>query len=165
MLFLAQDRSGMKDAISVNKLIEESFREAQKHHADSPVYLQYESASQALSLAGDRAGLRHALAEIMLNAVQANPPMPKVKVTTRADTDDAGQKWVHIDVQDSGTGFAPDVAKKVTEPFFTTRNVGLGLGLAVCRKIIETHHGKLKIADPRAGQSGLVTISLPVGSN
>lgn len=165
MLFLAQDRSGMKDAITVSKLIEEAFREAQKHHADTPVYLQYESASQPLSLAGDRAGLRHALAELMLNAVQANPPMPKVKVTTRADTDEAGQKWVHIDVQDSGAGFAPDVAKKVTEPFFTTRNVGLGLGLAVCRKIIETHHGKLKIAEPRAGQSGLVTISLPASSN
>jgi nitrogen-specific signal transduction histidine kinase len=165
MLFLAQDRAGMKDAITVNKLIEEAFREAQKHHTETPVYLQYESANQHLTLSGDRVGLRHALAEVMLNAVQANPPMPKVKVTARADTDAAGQHWVHIDVQDSGSGFTPDVAKKVTEPFFTTRNVGLGLGLAVCRKIIETHQGTLKIAEPRAGQSGLVTISLPTSSN
>ncbi len=162
MLFLAQDRTGMADSITVSQLIEEAFREAQKHHQEQPVYLQYETGGQAFTLNGDRAGLKHALAEVMLNAVQANPPMPKVKVTTHADTDIAGTRWVHIEIQDSGAGFTKEAARKVPEPFFTTRNVGLGLGLAVSRKIIETHRGRLKIADPRTGQSGLVTISLPL---
>ena len=88
--------------------------------------------------------------------------MPKVKVSTRADTDMDGTRWVHIEIQDSGTGFTKEAARKVPEPFFTTRNVGMGLGLAVSRKIIETNRGRLKIADPRVGQSGLVTISLPL---
>ena len=48
--------------------------------------------------------------------------------------------------------------------FFTTRNVGLGLGLTVSRKIIETHHGKLEIVPPQAGQPGVVRVSLPVDS-
>jgi len=162
MLFLAQDRTGMADSITVSQLIEDAFREAQKHHQEQPVYLQYETGGQAFTLNGDRAGLKHALAEVMLNAVQANPPMPKVKVSTHADTDVAGKRWVHIEIQDSGAGFTKEAARKVPEPFFTTRNVGLGLGLAVSRKIIETHQGRLKIADPRVGQSGLVTISLPL---
>jgi signal transduction histidine kinase/DNA-binding LytR/AlgR family response regulator len=162
MLFLAQDRTGMADPITVSQLIEDAFREAQKHHQEQTVYLQYETGGQSFMLTGDRVGLKHALAEVMLNAVQANPPMPKVKVSTHADTDVDGTRWVHIDIQDSGTGFTKEAARKVPEPFFTTRNVGLGLGLAVSRKIIETHHGKLKIADPAVGQSGLVTISLPL---
>jgi nitrogen fixation/metabolism regulation signal transduction histidine kinase len=67
-----------------------------------------------------------------------------------------------IEIQDNGAGFTPEIASKVPSPFYTTRNVGLGLGLTVTRKIIETHQGKLEIVPTRAGQSGLVRISLPV---
>ena len=52
-------------------------------------------------------------------------------------------------------------ARKVPSPFYTTRNVGLGLGLAVSQKIIETHHGKLEIVP---SPSGLVRVSLPAES-
>jgi nitrogen fixation/metabolism regulation signal transduction histidine kinase len=49
----------------------------------------------------------------------------------------------------------------VPSPFYTTRTVGLGLGLTVTRKIIETHHGRFEIAAPSAGQHGLIRIFLP----
>jgi C4-dicarboxylate-specific signal transduction histidine kinase len=65
-------------------------------------------------------------------------------------------------VQDNGAGFTPEAAKKVPEPFFTTRNVGLGLGLTVSRKIIETHRGKLVITGPSNGSQGTVRVSLPL---
>ena len=55
----------------------------------------------------------------------------------------------------------PKPPKKVPSPFYTTRNVGLGLGLAVSQKIIETHHGKLEIVP---SPSGLVRVSLPASS-
>ena len=51
--------------------------------------------------------------------------------------------------------------QRAAAPFYTTRNVGLGLGLAVSRKIIETHHGKLEIVPPKTGHAGIVRISLP----
>jgi signal transduction histidine kinase/CheY-like chemotaxis protein len=162
MLFLAQDRPVSAEPIPVSKLIEDAFREAQKNHGDQPVFLQYETGGQALMLAGDRAGLKHALAEIMLNALQANSPTPKVKVSTREDADSHGDHWVHIEVQDSGTGFTSEASRKAPEPFFTTRNVGLGLGLTVSRKIIETHRGRIEIAHPQQGHSGVVTVSLPL---
>jgi nitrogen fixation/metabolism regulation signal transduction histidine kinase len=69
---------------------------------------------------------------------------------------------LQIEVQDSGSGFTNETAQKVPSPFFTTRNVGLGLGLTVSRKIIETHHGKLEIVPPQSGQSGVVRVSLPI---
>ncbi len=162
MLFLAQDRPVSAEPIPVAKLIEDAFREAQKHHGEQPVFLQYETGGRPLMLAGDRAGLKHALAEIMLNALQANSPTPKVKVSTREDADSQGEHWVHIEVQDSGTGFTSEVSRKAPEPFFTTRNVGLGLGLTVSRKIIETHKGRIEIAHSQQGQSGIVTVSLPL---
>ena len=65
-------------------------------------------------------------------------------------------------MQDNGSGFSPEAAQKAAAPFFTTRNVGLGLGLTVTRKIVETHHGKLEIVSPKSGHAGVVRISLPL---
>jgi len=110
---------------------------------------------------GDRAALKHALSEVMLNAIQANPADARVGVRTRLATDSALGK-ISIEVQDNGSGFAPETAQKVPEAFFTTRNVGLGLGLTVTQKIVDTHFGQLEIVNPVLGQSGLVRISLPV---
>jgi signal transduction histidine kinase len=100
----------------------------------------------------------------MLNALQANPVGSKISVRMHSETDNAGMDWVHIEVQDNGAGFAPEIASRVPEPFFTTRNVGLGLGLTVTRKIVETHRGRVEIEPSVEGQSGIVRISLPVNA-
>ena len=71
----------------------------------------------------------------------------------------SGDRALTIEVQDNGTGFSVDAAKKIPAPFFTTRNIGLGLGLAVTQKIIENHHGKLEIVP---SPSGIVRVSLPM---
>jgi signal transduction histidine kinase len=117
-------------------------------------------------LTGDRAALKHALAEVMLNALQANPSDPKIGVRLEADANANGSagQGLQIEVQDNGAGFTPEAAEKAASPFFTTRNVGLGLGLTVTRKIIETHHGKLEIVPPKSGHAGVVRISLPLES-
>jgi nitrogen fixation/metabolism regulation signal transduction histidine kinase len=66
-----------------------------------------------------------------------------------------------VEVQDNGEGFSADALTKVPSPFFTTRTVGLGLGLTVTRKIIETHHGRMEIVNPPNSSHGLVRIFLP----
>ncbi len=165
MLFLAQDRPRTSESISVSRLIEDAFREAQRNHGEQPVVLQYETGGKQLVLSGDKAGLKHALAEIMLNALQANPPSPKVRVETSEAADASGVHWLKILVQDSGSGFSAEATKKAPDAFFTTRNVGLGLGLTVSRKIIEMHQGRIDISKPDAGQAGLVTITLPLSVN
>jgi signal transduction histidine kinase len=101
----------------------------------------------------------------MINALQANPADPKVGVRLEADANgDATATGLSIEVQDNGAGFTPEAMQKAVTPFYTTRNVGLGLGLTVTRKIIETHHGKLELVPPAAGRSGIVRISLPMDS-
>jgi nitrogen fixation/metabolism regulation signal transduction histidine kinase len=72
--------------------------------------------------------------------------------------------WVHIEVQDGGKGFAPEIVKKVPEAFFTTRNVGVGLGLTVCRRIVETHGGRLEIPPAAPNQASIVRVSLPLSA-
>ena len=162
MRFLAKDSVASREVFPASQLVEEAYQEAIKHQPVKAAQLKYNSSSQPITLAGDRASLKHALSEVMLNALQANPSSSRIIVRMQTETDSAGTEWIHIEVQDNGTGFTPDLARKVPEPFFTTRNVGLGLGLTVTRKIVETHRGKVEIAPPVEGQAGLVRISLPV---
>jgi len=109
--------------------------------------------------------LKHAFTEVILNALQANPANPKIGVRLHEDSRANGVHGLQIEVQDNGAGFSAEAAQKASSPFFTTRNVGLGLGLTVSRKIIETHHGKLEIVQPKTGHSGIIRISLPVESS
>jgi signal transduction histidine kinase/DNA-binding NarL/FixJ family response regulator len=162
MRFLARDRVGKVESVPVKQLIEEAFREARAHHPSASVLLQYESLGEPLSVSGDRQGLQHAFAEIILNALQANASPCQVQVRTRSETDSSGSRWARIEVQDSGTGFSAETADKASEPFFTTRKVGLGLGLAVTNKIIQTHSGRMEIPASLDGAPGLVRISLPL---
>ena len=125
--------------------------------------VQIKNDGKPVAITGDRAALKHALAEIMLNALQAKPKEPKIGVRLHTDANEGGAlPDVQIEVSDNGSGFTAEAAQKAPAPFFTTRNVGLGLGLTVSRKIIETHHGKLEIVPPQAGQPGVVRVSLPV---
>jgi signal transduction histidine kinase/DNA-binding NarL/FixJ family response regulator len=163
MRFLARDSLISHEAFPMNPLIEEAYEEARKHQPVKAAQFKYEDEAKPIVMTGDRAALKHALTEVILNALQANPTDPKIGV--RLHTDANGNGIVHdlqIEVQDNGSGFTPEAAQKAPSPFFTTRNVGLGLGLTVSRKIIETHHGKLEILPRKSGQSGIVRISLPV---
>jgi nitrogen fixation/metabolism regulation signal transduction histidine kinase len=165
MRFLARENEPETQAFPVEPLIEEAYQEARKHQPGEKAQLQCEDSGKPIVITGDRAALKHALAEIMLNALQANPKEPKIGVRLHTNPNNAGRRELEIEVQDNGTGFTSETAQKVPSPFFTTRNVGLGLGLTVSRKIIETHHGKLEIVPPQAGQHGTVRILLPIDAS
>lgn len=162
MRFLARDAVLSSENLPLAQLLDEAFKEAHKHQPARSAKLQFENGGHPVILAGDRAALRHAFSEVLLNAIQANPTDPKVRVTTTTDSDGQGHGWVHIDVLDTGAGFTPEAAQKVPTPFFTTRTVGLGLGLCVTRKVLETHHGRLSIFNPAPGQPNSVRLTLPL---
>jgi signal transduction histidine kinase/ActR/RegA family two-component response regulator len=165
MRFLARDSIINQEAFPLAPLLEEAYQEARKHQPGKKVQLKYPHSDKPFIVTGDRAALKHALTEVMLNALQANPHDPEIGVRLDTESNGNGLHGLQIEVQDNGAGFSAEAAQKAPSPFFTTRNVGLGLGLTVSRKIIETHHGKLEIVPPQTGQSGVVRISLPIDSS
>jgi nitrogen-specific signal transduction histidine kinase/DNA-binding NarL/FixJ family response regulator len=162
MRYLARDTVVSKEAVALNQLIDEAYKEACKYQPSKSAKLNFDNGKSPIILVGDRAALRHALTEVMLNAIQANSADAKVGILAGTENDAQGQGWVHIDITDNGAGFTPEAAQKAPAPFFTTRTVGLGLGLCVTRKILEVHQGRLAIATPAAGKPGTVRISLPL---
>ncbi|HAM72663.1 MAG TPA: hypothetical protein DCM86_13560 [Verrucomicrobiales bacterium] len=161
MVFLAQDRPMSVESLPVVTLVEDAFREAQRHLPIQTATLKQSNESTTATVAGDREALKHALAEVFLNALQANPSDAKVAVRTYESPTDAGARSLRIDIMDNGDGFASETAQQATDAFFTTRSVGLGLGLTVTRKVIESHQGRLEVIPSEGRRGGLVSISLP----
>ncbi len=164
MRFLARDSMAITESFPLAPLLEEAYQEACRYQPAKSAQLRYDHSTKPIVLQGDRAALKHAFAEVMLNALQANPGDPKIGVRLHTDSNGEGHPALQIEVQDNGNGFSAEALQKAPAPFFTTRNVGLGLGLTVTRKIIETHHGKLELVPGKSGQAGTVRISLPLDS-
>jgi signal transduction histidine kinase len=162
MVFLAREWNGdFNQLVSIGDLIVEAFHEAHTYHPGKKVaQLSFNKQSAPWKVKADPKALRHAFSEIMLNALQANPENPTVAVKLQETKGES--PVLRVEVRDSGKGFTPETAERAPEPFFSTRNVGLGIGLTVTRRIIESHHGQIEIHASGEGEHGVVSISLPL---
>jgi len=111
---------------------------------------------------GDAALLRRAFENLFRNALEAIPDdAPVREVRLRAIT---GPEDVTLLVEDSGTGFPPEVAANLFLPFFTTKKQGHGLGLAIVRKIIVSHNGRIEACNlPAGGAQFRISLPLRIG--
>jgi nitrogen fixation/metabolism regulation signal transduction histidine kinase len=164
MMFLAREKPDLSRKVNLDKLIVEAFQEAHAFQPATSAKLEYKSKNrEAWMVTGDAKALKHALSEVMLNALQANPENPNVEVQVTERANGSGAAKLDIEVRDMGSGFTAETAEKASEPFFSTRTIGLGLGLTVTRKIIESHNGRMEIAASEKGDAGIVRITLPFG--
>ena len=163
MRFLARDGVVSEESFPLGPLVEDAFREARVLQPVKSALLQYDDGNQPSVISGDRAALKHAFVEVFLNALQANSSDARINVRLKADQgfNARGRRMTQVEVEDNGAGFTPDALARVPAPFFTTRTVGLGLGLTVARKIVETHQGKLEISTAPEHPHGVVRLLLP----
>jgi signal transduction histidine kinase len=108
------------------------------------------------TLNGDPGQLRQVLLNLVDNALHAAGPGGEVRITGRVD---GGQ--VEIAVEDSGPGVDPDTRRRLFEPLITTKAKGIGLGLALVRRIVERHGGQVSYA-PREGHGARFLVRLPL---
>jgi two-component system, LuxR family, sensor kinase FixL len=111
---------------------------------------------------GDRVQLQQVVLNIMLNAFDAMKQCPaserKVKLQARAQ----GEELIKIAVTDCGTGLRGDNLEKFFQPFYTSKRDGLGIGLSICRSIVEAHGGNLW-AENNNGTGATFYFTIPVG--
>jgi nitrogen-specific signal transduction histidine kinase len=162
MRYLARDERSEPIAFPIESLLEEAYQEARKYLPAEHSKWECNNNGTPIIVIGDRVSLKHAFSEIILNALQANLKEPTVVGRLQMVPEKSGSPGLQIEIEDNGDGFTAEAAQKAPAPFYTTRNVGLGLGLVVSRKIIESHHGRLEIPPPRPGLHGLVRVMLPV---
>jgi two-component system sensor kinase FixL len=92
---------------------------------------------------GDKVQIQQVVLNLLLNAFDAMTecPVNEREVKLRMEAESSG--FVQVAVSDCGTGVSSDKLDKMFQPFFTTKGEGLGMGLSICRSIIEAHGGRL----------------------
>jgi signal transduction histidine kinase len=114
---------------------------------------------------GDAPQLEQAFLNIILNAAQAMPAGGTLTISSRSlSTPRHAGRPTHVAVEfaDTGPGMTEDQRRRAfTSVLGTTKTTGTGLGLAIVGRVVETHHGKVKIKSPPAG-GAIVTVTLPL---
>lgn len=162
MLLLARADQQAAELVPLEDILRTSF-EKSRAYAGGEAALEIKSDLPPVMLRCNRASLAHAFQEIFLNGLQSGGEHDRrVCVGLNATPTADGRAELVIHVRDSGSGFAAESAPRATEPFFTTRNTGVGLGLTIARRVIEAHSGRLDIHPRLAPGDPDLTIRLPL---
>ena len=115
---------------------------------------------------GDRIHLQQVLLNLVMNAMEAMAKQPPEKRRLMVRTRRASDGGVEVSVADSGHGIEPADLPRIFEPFFTTKQSGIGMGLAIARKMVEAHHGRIWAENhPAGGAVFRVTLPAPEGKD
>ena len=106
----------------------------------------------------DREQMKQVILNLLLNAVQA---MPKGGHLALKGHLPEGDRWIKLSIQDSGLGIPGEDIDKLFDPFFSTKEGGVGLGLSIAHRIIDQHRGKIEV-ESTLGKGTLFTVWLPI---
>jgi signal transduction histidine kinase len=151
----ARARPAVREAVPLAALAAELVEVAGPLAAARGVMLRASGEGEARA---DREQLRRAAVNLVRNAVEASPPGGDVEVEAR----DGGGEAV-IEVRDRGPGLTPEAQASLFRPFFTTKERGTGLGLALAKKVADAHAGRLEVA-ARAGGGTVARLVVPARS-
>jgi PAS domain S-box-containing protein len=149
-----------KDSVDINGTVLDVTALTRGEVLEHGISLQTDLATHLPIVNGDRIQLQQVMLNLIMNAVDAMSGFVEnsreLKISTSSDA--SGQ--VLVAVRDTGPGLQPGIADRAFEAFYTTKPEGLGMGLAICRSIIEAHGGRLWVAanEPRGA---LFQFSLP----
>jgi nitrogen fixation/metabolism regulation signal transduction histidine kinase len=146
-------------AIDLNALVHEVL----DLYAAGDARIALDLAADLPRVLADANQLRQVLHNLVKNArealAEAAPAEPAITVTTRRD-----EMRAVLRVADNGTGFTPQILSRAFEPYATTKSKGTGLGLAIVKKVIDEHHGEIKLANSTAGGAE-ISIKLPLATS
>jgi signal transduction histidine kinase len=108
----------------------------------------------------DKEQIKQVILNLLINAIQAMPGGGELSMSTQFSKNGY---WVELTIQDSGIGIPPEDLDKLFDPFFSTKEGGMGLGLSIAHRIVDQHRGKIEV-ESNPGKGTRFTISLPVSS-
>jgi PAS domain S-box-containing protein len=153
-----------KSLLSLNDVVRDVVPLVQREVAGHRALLCLELAPDLPPVLGDRIQLQQVMINLILNATQAMAAIEDRPRAVVVGTRTNGSDRVLLDVQDSGPGIDPAHTTQIFEAFFTTKPGGMGMGLSICRSIIETHGGQLQALARTPEPGAIFRISLPTST-
>lgn len=145
----------VKEEFDLRRLLEEMIHPYKKMLA-ARIHFEETYERNAFPIVGDKSKLRVALRNIFTNAIESISGKGKIKVHLRQEN-----KMIFLEISDTGKGMEEEILERIFEPYFSTKDIGTGLGLPIAKKIIEDHGGGIHISS-KLKEGTRVTIHLPV---
>jgi signal transduction histidine kinase len=134
------------------------------------IEIQCQLPQEPLSIEADHEQIRQLLLNLVLNAMDAQPQGGVVRIAASPSADKPGPQaargkpspvsWITLTVADQGPGIAAGLAGRIFDPYVSTKETGLGLGLAICRRIVKDHGGEIFVHNAASG-GAIFTVRLP----
>ena len=150
-----------KDALEVNEAIVEVIALTRGEVMKNNVSVQTQLAEGLPLIQGDRVQLQQVILNLIINAVEAMSGVSEGSRGLLIGTGKDASGRVLVAVQDSGPGLNPESFERLFDSFYTTKPGGMGMGLSICRSIVEAHGGRIW-ATPNAGPGITVQFTLPI---
>ena len=157
---LSKRTDAEKVPLDINDVIREGSRLVQREAITHGASLRLELAPELPSILGDRVQLQQVIINLVINAIQAMASVtdrPRILLIRSQQSEDG---HVLVAVRDSGTGIEAKSVDKLFKAFFTTKPSGMGMGLSICRTIIEAHSGQVSAAN-NSGPGATFQLILP----
>ena len=136
---MTQDQEPQRQDIEVSQLVQEAY---QQTCSPSAIELVLSFSPEPFVVWADPGQLRQVLRNLFMNALQAMQGQGAITVTGQYE-----KGFANLVIQDSGCGVPPEYREQIFEPLFTTKATGAGLGLAICKKILERHGGTIELVE------------------
>jgi PAS domain S-box-containing protein len=149
---------GIRSPINVKSVVDDVSALSNKRMQLAKVQMKMEWDDTIPAITATNSQLKQVFLNLILNAIDAMPTGGKILIRGKQVLGE--RPWVTIAVQDTGVGIAPDKLARIFDPFFSTKTTGTGLGLAVCKTIIENHSGRITV-ESAVGQGSTFTVWLP----
>ncbi|WP_177243575.1 ATP-binding protein [Bradyrhizobium sp. Gha] len=151
-----------KAPLDVNQLVREVLAILDSELRSDQVLVETELIPEPLPVFADRVQLQQVVANLVANAIEAMRTVNGRARTLRIRSAITKSDDVLISIEDSGPGIDQENLARIFHPFFTTKPQGMGMGLAICRSIVESHHGNLS-ASPGHPHGAVFRVVLPIG--
>ena len=147
----------------VNELIREALTLVRTEVENQHVSICTELSAELPQVPANQIQLRQVMVNLITNAVDAMSAVTNRARVLRIKTEEHKLDGVLITVEDSGVGIEPQNLDRIFDTFFTTKSQGMGMGLSICRSIVESHEGHLSVAAAQPHGS-IFHVSLPTGT-
>jgi signal transduction histidine kinase len=108
---------------------------------------------------GDKVQLQQVVLNLVMNAIESmHSAQPRV---LKIQTEQTVAGLVHVSIEDTGKGIDPATLDRIFKPLFTTKTTGMGMGLAICHLIIESHGGRIWVS-PAVNRGSIFQFELPI---
>lgn len=163
MLSLARTHERTMEAVDLRTVVEPVARLVGPQAQKRDITLTLNLASRMPPIHGSAAQLEQVILNLVMNAIDASPDGGTVAIRLLPARAANGDLNVRLEVEDHGPGIPPDLRDAIFTPFFTTKDSGTGLGLAVAHQIVAEHGGGLSVC-PTPGGGATFTVSLPAAT-